>query len=132
MEYEIYEKQNKNLLKRKIYHKTISELMNQVWKPQNHKSFLKKLTLTRWIKKRTEFRLSYNFKAVFMLYNYNYIRRKNSPFLKVWLLLFCMLRRLSPQEIKIFGRGNQKLHLFKPEFQSVLYNTLNQFPLLII
>jgi len=36
-----------------------------------------------------------------------------------------MLRRLSPEKIKIIGQGNQMLHLFKPEFQSVLYNKAN-------
>jgi len=33
-----------------------------------------------------------------------------------------MVRRLFPQKIKIFGGGNQKLDLFEPEFQSVLFN----------
>ncbi len=38
---------------------------------------------------------------------------------------FYMLRRLSPEKIKIIVQGNQMLHLFKPEFQSVLYNKVN-------
>ena len=33
---------------------------------------------------------------------------------------FYMLRRSSPQIIKLFGRGNYSLHVFLLEFQSVL------------
>ncbi len=40
-------------------------------------------------------------------------------------VIFSMLKRLTPRKIKIFGRRNQKLHLYNPEFQSVLINKAN-------